>query len=105
MKSEMGNHTRTRRQTVTALAVIGLLFLFASLAQAATFHVTTAADNGDNSNPTPGSLRKAILDADKNPGLDTIDFNILGGGVHKISLSVPLPTITDPVVIDGYTQP
>ena len=52
-----------------------------------------------------GSLRQAILNADANPGLDTIDFDIPGAGVHTISPASALPTITDPVVIDGYTQP
>ena len=37
--------------------------------------------------------------------LDTITFNIPGAGVHTIIPLTPLPTITDPVVIDGYTQP
>ena len=36
---------------------------------------------------------------------DVISFNILGGGVHTISPASALPTITDPVIIDGYTQP
>lgn len=36
---------------------------------------------------------------------DTISFNIPGSGVHTISLASALPTIIDPVVIDGYTQP
>ena len=34
-----------------------------------TFTVTTTADNGDNINPTAGSLRKAIIQANANPGL------------------------------------
>jgi hypothetical protein len=38
-------------------------------------------------------------------GTDTINFNIAGTGVHTIAPSVALPTITDPVIIDGYTQP
>src|SRR5205085_7509090 len=105
MRSEIRNNTRTRRQSVFALAIISLVLLFGAVAQAATFHVTTTADNGDNNNPTPGSLRKAILDADANAGTDTIDFNITGAGVHTITMPVALPTITDPVVIDGYTQP
>lgn len=48
-----------------------------------TFLVTTAADNGDDSNPVPGSLRQAILDVNNdtsNTGTDTIDFNIPGTG-------------------------
>ena len=36
---------------------------------------------------------------------DTIAFNIPGSGVHTITPSSPLPTITDPVVINGYSQP
>src|SRR5205807_1996407 len=38
-------------------------------------------------------------------GTDTINFNIPGAGVHTISPASALPTITDPVTIDGYTQP
>ena len=53
----------------------------------------------------PGSLRQAIFNANANPGLDTIAFAIPGAGMHTISPTSPLPNITDPVVIDGYTQP
>ena len=63
------------------------------------FTVTSLSDSGT------GSLRQAIVDANANLGLDTIDFNIGGGGPQTINLSSPLPTITDPVVIDGTTQP
>src|SRR5262245_47796989 len=61
--------------------------------------VTTTADDG------PGSLRQAIMDANTSLGvLDTIQFNI-GDGVQTIAVgsttSQPLPTVTDPVVIDG----
>jgi photosystem II stability/assembly factor-like uncharacterized protein len=51
-----------------------------------------------------GSLRQAILDANASAGLDTIVFNI-GSGVQTINLSIALPEITDPVVIDATTQP
>ncbi|HYP01141.1 MAG TPA: LamG-like jellyroll fold domain-containing protein, partial [Pyrinomonadaceae bacterium] len=53
----------------------------------------------------PGSLRQSILDANASPGTQTIDFNIPGTGVHTINLASPLPDITDPLIIDGYTQP
>ena len=52
----------------------------------------------------PGSLRQAMLDANSNPGLDTIVFNI-GSGHKTIRPLSRLPTLTDPVVIDGSTQP
>ena len=52
-----------------------------------------------------GSLRQAILDANANSGPDTIVFNIPGSGVHTIMPLSALPTITDPVTINGYSQP
>ena len=66
---------------------------------AATFTVTNTNDSG------AGSLRQAILDANANPGPDTIVFNIPGAGVHTITPATPFDPITDDVVIDGYTQP
>src|SRR5205085_1082569 len=51
------------------------------------------------------SLRLAIQCANANPGLDTITFNIPGGAIHTIQPATSLPSITDPVIIDGYTQP
>ena len=65
----------------------------------ATASVTT------NSNTGPGSLREAIENANRTPGLDTINFNIQGGGTQVISLINQLPEITEAVVIDGATQP
>src|SRR4030095_8251296 len=64
-----------------------------------TFTVTNTSDSGS------GSLRQAILDANANAGSDMIDFNIPGAGVHTIMPASALPTITDPVTIDGTTQP
>jgi thiol-disulfide isomerase/thioredoxin len=67
-----------------------------------TLTVLNSLDNG------PGSLRQAILDADSNPGLDTIRFRI-GTGAQTIDVGSggfgPLPAVTDPVVLDGTTQP
>jgi titin len=53
----------------------------------------------------PGSLRSAITCANDTTGTDTIAFNIPGTGAHTISPLSPLPTITEAVIIDGYTQP
>jgi hypothetical protein len=71
----------------------------ASRSLATAFVVTNTADAG------PGSLRQAIIDANANGGADTISFSIPGAGVHSILPLTALPAITDPVVIDGYTQP
>ena len=64
----------------------------------ATFVVTSTNAGG------AGSLLVAIQNANSTPGLDTIAFGI-GSGVQTIRPSAALPTITEPVVIDGTTQP
>ncbi|MET0647259.1 MAG: Calx-beta domain-containing protein, partial [Pyrinomonadaceae bacterium] len=63
------------------------------------FAVTNTNDAG------AGSLRQAILDANIVPGHDRITFNIPGSGFRTIRLNTSLPTISDPVTIDGTTQP
>ena len=90
-----------RLATLLALALVALLLAANpnQLAHAATFTVTKTNDSG------AGSLRQAILDANANPGLDTIAFNIAGTGTHTIQPTSALPLITDPVIIVGYTQP
>src|SRR4051794_15045201 len=80
----------------------------------ATFRVTNTADAG------PGSLRAAILLAEANPGSDNVAFSIPASTsplldvpvagfdpitqTWRITLNSPLPTITDPIHIDGYSQ-
>jgi hypothetical protein len=75
------------------------LLIAASDATAATFIVTNSSDAGI------GTLRQAIADANATPGPNRIEFNIPGSGPRTISLMSPLPAITRPVVLDGYTQP
>lgn len=80
---------------------------------AMTFVVTTTADTVD-ANDNALSLREAITSANAAPGADTISFNIPTAqarmdGVFTINVGATglgmLPPITDPVVLDGYTQP
>ncbi len=61
--------------------------------------VTNTNDSG------AGSLRQAITTANAIPGTDTISFNIQPGGVQTITPLSALPDVTDPVIIDGTTQP
>src|SRR5438128_4636881 len=80
-----------------------------------TFTVTNTGDNG-GVDPAPGAgtgtLRQAIIDANNNPGLDMIAFNIPDtdpncNATTKVCTIAPastLPPITGPVTIDGYTQ-
>ena len=72
---------------------------------------------GDNDDINPGdgacvtqrgdgecSFRAAIQEANALTGLHKIAFNIPGEGPHTIQPLSELPAITDPVIIDGYTQ-
>jgi hypothetical protein len=63
-----------------------------------TFTVTNTNNSG------AGSLRQAIMDANANPGADTITFNIAGTGTHTIAPTLALPTITGTVTIDATTD-
>jgi hypothetical protein len=65
----------------------------------ADFIVTVTADSG------AGSLRQAIIDANATAGADAILFNIAGTGIKTIALTSALPAITDPIFIDGASQP
>ncbi|MEX1245328.1 MAG: S-layer homology domain-containing protein [Thermoanaerobaculia bacterium] len=85
--------------TCFRIAAVAALLATASAAFANTYTVTSTADSG------AGTLRQAILDANTNPGPDTIAFNIVGSGVHTIAPVTPLPSLTDPVTINGYSQP
>src|SRR5438552_10308236 len=62
-----------------------------------TFTVTTTADSG------AGSLRQAILDANKTTAADTIKFAI-GSGAKTISPKTHLPGLAQPVLLDATTQ-
>jgi CSLREA domain-containing protein len=94
---------------------------------AATFTVNSTGDAGDD-NPGNGScftgvfiagsgfglvkectLRAAIEEANANDNdervVDAINFGIPEAGPHTISPARALPDITEPVTIDGYTEP
>ena len=61
--------------------------------------VTNTNDSG------PGSLRDEIIRANLIPGPNTIFFAIPGTGPFSIDVRSPLPAITDPLVIEGRSQP
>ena len=110
--------TSTRCRPILLLAVVlALLFglLAAKPAHAATFTVDSIADLDDvtldgvcDANAglaNPCTLRAAIQEANFAAGADSIDFEIPGDGPHTIApASEDLPTIVEPVTIDGYTE-
>ena len=69
------------------------------------FVVTTTMDLV-NGVPAKGSLRAAILGANRHPGPDQIAFDIVPRQlIETIRLDTTLPGISDPVSIDATTQP
>lgn len=74
---------------------------------AATFIVNSAADPGNgNCDAAECTLREAIIAANANgSSKDTISFNIPGGNPAIITLASALQAISQPVTIDGLSQP
>ena len=78
----------------------------------ATFTVNSTGDGADSDtndgNCDDGNgnctLRAAIQQANADDG-GVIKFNITGVGIKSIHLASALPAITEPVFIDGYSQP
>ncbi len=89
-----------------AIAALAALLVCAPGAWAGTFVVDS---NGDTSHgvcaPANCTLRDAIDAANANTGADQIHFNIAPSGPQEIDVATALPNITDPVTIDGTTQP
>ena len=105
---------------VVALAAAGLTVVGAAPATAAatTFTVQTAG-NGLSSGAANGvcdasvaagtqcTLKEAIKESNANPGMDTIAFDTAGFATPYLitTTSAGMLPITDPVLIDGTTQP
>ena len=66
-----------------------------------TYNVGSTGDSGND------TLRDAINTLNDGSGTpaDTIKFSIGGAGPHTIQLQSQLPPVTDPVVIDGTSEP
>jgi CSLREA domain-containing protein len=69
------------------------------------FVVNTTDDSTDGAcDVTHCSLREALTGANAEAGTDIVHFDIPGAGLHSIQLTSALPTISDAVFVDGYTQ-
>ena len=88
-------HRHPARQTRAATAVMEAMEGRTLLS---TYYVTNTNNSG------AGSLRQAIVDANKHSGADVIAFKI-GSGAKTISPTSALPSVTGPTVIDATTQP
>lgn len=84
---------------VPACLILLLAVSMGSACFAADYLVLHARDAG------AGSLRQAMLDANRAPGADRIRFDSTNGRFAEpqtITLESPLPSITDDLEIDGY---
>src|SRR5262245_32989862 len=82
------------RRAAVALAAVAVSLCAVPALHAATFVVATNADGGS------GSLRAGIGSSNSSPVVDTIAFD-LPFAASTIGLEANLPSVTDPVVIDG----
>ena len=116
MKTREGVESVSRTWILAKL--FGCLLALAAMPPAAEAATITVTSTGDTiAVDSLVTLREAITSANNNAdvnadvvaigayGTDTINFNIAGIGFHTISPGAALPTITDPVIIDGYSQP
>jgi parallel beta-helix repeat protein len=78
-------------------AFVGVLSPTKTLLHAASLVVNDNSDTGDGTCDSSCTLRDAILDANSNPGVDSISFN---SGM-TIALASALPEITETISIDG----
>jgi parallel beta-helix repeat protein len=117
---------RARGFVTRTMQVIGILFVIVPLLagvlvrSAVASTITVNADTDIVADDGFCTLREAIISANTNtasgltggecaagqaaPTVDLITFNIPGAGVHQIVTNADLPTIIEPVVIDGYAQ-
>jgi uncharacterized repeat protein (TIGR01451 family) len=116
MRASHAHDCSSRRQRRPRGTFRGALEALERRIAPATFVVNSIFDQ-PAADPTVGAetssgqvtLRSAIQAANLHPndatGPDRIEFNIPGSGVQMIAPFSSWPAITDPVVIDGYTQP
>jgi CSLREA domain-containing protein len=112
MLRDAAGKVRMGRAMVFCTGLALALGLFAPPVHALdTFTVNSTSDAED---ATPDgacdacTLREAIQEANANNNpaeVDRIYFDISGPDVHTIAPSSALPPITEPVIIDGYSQP
>ncbi|HVD96854.1 MAG TPA: T9SS type A sorting domain-containing protein [Cytophagaceae bacterium] len=82
---------------LTANQSFGSIYIVDNTANTDNLAVYTAAD-GNN------TLRKCIRIANAAAGLDTIRFNLAGVGPYVISVATTALAVTNPLLIDGFSQ-
>ena len=90
---------------IALAAAVAVTPMASTTAWAATFTVSKVTDTDDGTCDADCSLREAIDAANANAGPDVIEFSIPGAGVQTLVVQLgPLPTISEPVLVDGLSQ-
>ena len=89
---------------VTPGPALAATFTVNRIGNQADLNLANAACDVSTNSGSQCTLRAAIQEANDTPGADTIRFNITSTS-KVIAPTSPLPTITEAVVIDGYSQP
>ena len=101
------------RRGLVGVVIAAALSLPTNAGFAASFTVDSIGDGADSSTidgvcddgTGKCTLRAAIMQANATAGADVIAFNIPPGGPRTIQPLTALPAISEPVTIDGSTQP
>ncbi|MDR1592744.1 MAG: Ig-like domain-containing protein [Prevotellaceae bacterium] len=103
-----------KQKILSFFAIVAICFGGASFAGAVDYTVTTVADNGDNNNPTAGSLRAAFVALNTVGGTITIDPLLSGETIvltaHMLKFERSASAITtfnivgNGITIDGQNQ-
>ena len=110
MKFTLLNRSPTRPicRRAWSLSLLLALTAVADAALPVTYLVNTTIDTGTGGcTVSECTLREAIVAANATPGSGIIKFAIPGSpqGAHTLALSAQLPTITEALEIDGYSEP
>lgn len=95
--------SRARNAPMVVRPVPEATFAVDSVADLPDFNPGDGICNSSRAGAPACTLRAAIDEANATAGADTITFNI-GTGTQTILLNSPLPTIVNPLVIDGTAQ-
>lgn len=82
-----------------------ILFSFFCLLLSAKLSATTYTVTSTGDGTGSGTLRWAINQANGNAGADIINFSLGSAGPYTITIGSNLPTITEQVTINGYSNP
>lgn len=89
---------------LVAVSAVGSLLVVSSAQAGSVTYTVDCLTVPDPDNPCM-DWNRALSQAESHPGHDLIRFNIPGPGPHTIDIMRGNDEITDPVTIDGYSQP